>query len=257
MVGCAIAVQNSGRGVGEPSFPGNRLFTSLAPATRERLRPYTHSVHLAKGRRLYDLGSPISYVFFPLNGMIALFATTETADDISVALVGADGVVGVPPIVPAHGSPYAAAVEVPSEAYRVHAEAIWREFGRGEDLRAVMLASVDGLVRELVQAAVCHSAHALPHRVCRWLLMIRDCVHADTIDLTQEAIAHMLGATRPKVSVALASLEDQQLIRQWHGRLRILNPRGLALCSCECYRVLRDEAHGVLHTPTPAHHHPV
>jgi CRP-like cAMP-binding protein len=199
------------------------------------------SVHLAKGRMLADVGASVPHVFFPLNGMIALFATTEDADDIAVALVGADGLIGVPPVLAAHASAYAAVVEIPCDAYRLPSETLRGEIGREEDLHDTCLAFVDSLFAHVVQSALCHSHHALSRRLCRWLLTTRDCVRADTIDLTQESIAQMLGVTRPKLSIALAALEDQQLVRQRHGHIRIVNAPGLEACSCECYRVLRDQ----------------
>jgi hypothetical protein len=64
-------------------------------------------------------------------------------------------------------------------------------------------------------------------------------VQSDTIELTQEFIAHMLGMSRPKVSLALAHLEDERLIRQRHGRIDVVDARGLETVSCECYRALK------------------
>jgi CRP-like cAMP-binding protein len=224
----------------------NRLFESLSPQTRARLRPYIHTVHLEKGRTIYDVGTPVAHVFFPVRGMVALLATTEDAEAIEVAMVGADGIIGVPPLWPENTSPYEVVVQASCDAHRLSTEALLHEFKRGDDLQRMMLAYVDGLVRQLVQSAVCQSHHSLAQRLCRWLLSMRDGLGSDTIELTQESIAHMLGLSRPRVSVALTNLEEKQLIRQRHGRLRIVNPRGLEACSCECHRVLRD------HTPSHA-----
>jgi CRP-like cAMP-binding protein len=224
------------------SANANRLFTSLSLQTRARLQPYVQTVHLAKGRTLYDVGVPVRHVFFPLSGMVALLAMTEEGDAIEVAMVGTDGVVGVPPLWPDNTSPYEVVVQASCDAHRLTSDALLQEFKRGDDLQRVMLAYVDELVRQLVQSAVCHSHHSLAQRLCRWLLSMRDTLRSDTIELTQESIAHMLGLSRPRVSVALANLEEKDLIRQRHGRLRIVNPRGLEACSCECRRVLRGHA---------------
>jgi DNA-binding transcriptional MocR family regulator len=85
-------------------------------------------------------------------------------------------------------------------------------------------------------------------RLCSWLLAMRQVLHSDTIELTQEAIAHLLGLSRPKVSVALANLEDRQYIRSRHGRLRVLDPRALESCRCSCPRLTG----GLPALPTPA-----
>jgi CRP-like cAMP-binding protein len=212
-------------------------------------------VHLEKGRTVYGLGSPVRHVFFALSGMVALLATTEDAEAIAVAMVGSDGIIGVPPLWSEHTSPYEVVVQASCDAYRLSADALLHEFMRGDDLQRVVLGYVDGLVRQLVQAAVCHSYHSLAQRLCRWLLSMRDTLRADTIELTQESIAQMLGLSRPKVSVALANLEEQQLIRQRHGRLRIVNPRGLEACSCACHRALREPL-APSHIPISSRHAP-
>lgn len=225
----------------------NRLFEALSPQTRARLRPYVQTVHLAKGRTIYDVGAPVRYVFFPLGGLVALLATTEEAETIEAAMVGSDGVIGVPPLWASNTSPYDVIVQAPCEAHRLTSDAVFHEFRRGDDLQRVILEWVDGLVRQLAQSVVCHSHHSLAQRLCRWLLTMRDTLCSDIIELTQESIAHLLGLSRPRVSIALADLEDKQLIRQRHGRLRIVNPRGLETCSCACHRVLREP-----HAPSPA-----
>jgi CRP-like cAMP-binding protein len=83
---------------------------------------------------------------------------------------------------------------------------------------------------------VCHAFHPLTQRVCRWLLVSRDCAHANTFEHTQEFIAHMLGVSRPKVSHALVTLEARGLIHQGRGRIHIVDPHGLQRASCRCYR---------------------
>jgi CRP-like cAMP-binding protein len=218
---------------------GNRLVDSFAAETRDRLRPYTQLVHLAKGQVLYEASARVRFAYFPTNGMLSLLATTEAAQTVEVAMVGAAGFAGVPIILPPHTSPYNLVVQIASDSLRVSADALLTEFERSDDLRRLLLHYVHGLVCEVSQSAVCHKFHSLPQRLCRWLLVSRDCVASNTIELTQDFIAQMLGLSRPKVSVALTALEDKQLIRQRHGRIDIKNAAGLESCSCECYRLLK------------------
>jgi CRP-like cAMP-binding protein len=218
----------------------NRLFDALGPAARERLRPHVDLVNLTQGRVLSEPGDAPRYAFFPLDGMISLLASTEEGQALEVAMVGDDGFVGVPIVLNVRSSPYQVMVQVSSAAYRVHADAFAREFQRGEELHAIALTYVHGLMLQFVQSAICHSFHSLTPRLCRWLLVIRRCVHSNTIELTQECIAHMLGGSRPKVSHALVALEEKKLIHQGHGRVHIVDAQGLARSSCECYRGATD-----------------
>ena len=49
----------------------NRIFESLAPATRERLRPHVELVTLSKGRILCEPGDVPRFAYFPLDGMLS------------------------------------------------------------------------------------------------------------------------------------------------------------------------------------------
>jgi CRP-like cAMP-binding protein len=218
----------------------NRLYDALGFATRERLRPHLHQMNLTKGRVLFEPGDAPRYAFFPWDGMISLLASTDEGQSLEVATVGHHGFLGVPIVLNAQSSPWQAVVHVSCAAYRINADAVAREFQRGEDLHALTLTYVHDLMGQLVQSAVCHSFHSLTQRLCRWLLVSRDGVHSNTIELTQEFIAQRLGVSRSKVCHALVALEAQQLIHQGHGRVHIVDAAGLERLSCDCYRLNTD-----------------
>jgi CRP-like cAMP-binding protein len=219
---------------------GNRLFDALGSAARARLHAHVDLVRLSTGQALYGLGGALRYAYFPLDGMISLLASTADGDVLEVATVGDDGFVGVPIVLNVPTSPYDVIVQVSCAAHRVRADAVAREFQRGEDLHAVVLAYAHDLMQQLLTSSVCHTFHSLMQRLCRWLLIHRQGLRANTIDVTQEAIAHVLGASRPKVSQALVILEERHLIHQGHGRIHIVDRHGLARSSCACYPGTRD-----------------
>jgi CRP-like cAMP-binding protein len=231
-----------------PAPHANALFASLSLQTKDRLRPHVREARLEKGRTIQEIAAPIRHAYFPLNGLIALLTMTDDADAVEVAMIGSDGAVGPPPFSSTTPAAFAAVVQVSCDAYRLSVDALLHEFRRGEDLQTAMIAHADWLIQQVGQSAACQRYHSLTQRLCRWLLSMRETLHSDTIDLTQEAIAQLLGLSRPKVSVALANLEDRHYIHSRHGRLRILQPRGLEACSCACQRASR----GSLLSPSPA-----
>jgi CRP-like cAMP-binding protein len=154
----------------------NRLFDAFGPAARERLLPHVDLVNLTKGRVLCELGGASRYAFFPLDGMISLLGSTDDGEGLEVARVGDDGFVGVPLVLNVLESPYEAIVQVSCAAHRIRADAFARECQRGEDLHALVLAYIHGLMGQLVASSVCRSFHSLTQRLCRWLLINRDCL---------------------------------------------------------------------------------
>jgi len=214
----------------------NRLFESLGPATRERLRPHVELVTLTRARVLCEPGDALRYAYFPLDGMLSLLGITEDGHSLEVATVGNEGMVGVPLALHGSASPYQVLVQMSGTAYRVRGDAFLRECLRGEDLHAAALAYASEVLQQVVQSAVCHAFHPLTPRVCRWLLASRARAQANTLALTQECLAQMLGVSRPRVSHALVMLEARHLIHQGRARIHIIDPTGLQLASCQCSR---------------------
>jgi hypothetical protein len=69
------------------------------------------------------------------------------------------------------------------------------------------------------------------------LLRSRDLSASDTLALTQEFLADMLGVRRSSVSPVVVTLQRAGLIR--YSRGQILDLEGLRDASCECYGTVK------------------
>ena len=65
---------------------------------------------------------------------------------------------------------------------------------------------------QVAQLAACNRLHEVDQRLVRWLLMCQDRVDSESLPLTHEFLAQMLGTGRPSVSLAAADLENAGLI---------------------------------------------
>lgn len=217
----------------------NLLIDGLSASTRERLQPYTEFVHLAKGRLLADVDDVIRQTFFPVGGRISALALTESGDTIELAAIGNDGFTGVTVALGDRVSPHRLVVQIAGGAYRIPVDVVQRELQRSVDFQRAALHVVQRLLTQVTQSAMCLTFHPLPQRLCRWLLACYDGTQSNTIELTHEFLAQMLGVSRPKVSQALILLEAQHLIHQGHARIHLADRHGLERASCACYRRLR------------------
>jgi CRP-like cAMP-binding protein len=93
---------------------------------------------------------------------------------------------------------------------------------------------------QATQSAACNATHNFEQRLSRWLLITADRVNAGQFRMSQEFLAHMLGGTRPTVTVAAGHLKKEKLIEYRRGVITILDRMGLERRSCECYRIIRD-----------------
>ncbi|HMI54791.1 MAG TPA: helix-turn-helix domain-containing protein, partial [Gemmatimonadaceae bacterium] len=87
--------------------------------------------------------------------------------------------------------------------------------------------------------------HSIPERSARWLLHAQDRT-GDRINLTQQALAGLLGVQRTTVNAVLQSLEQDGLIATGRGVIRVIERPGLMRRSCECYQRLEDHFDAVI-----------
>lgn len=221
----------------------NGLLAQLSDDEQRRLRPYLELIPLPKGKTLYHCGDAPRFAYFPVSGLVSILATTVAGDVLEVALVGRGGFIGIPVVMqtPARCE---VRVQVAGEAVRVRSDVLLGEFKKGLTLQRLLLQDVDRVLAHTAQLALCLRHHSVTERLCRWLLVAIDCIGADTIDLTQEAIAEILGSPRTAVSTAATALQDEGFIRQRHGHLRILRRAGLERWACECYRTMTPSTTG-------------
>jgi CRP-like cAMP-binding protein len=114
--------------------------------------------------------------------------------------------------------------------------------GQHPGLRYRLSLYADMLAAEHRQSAACLARHEVVPRLARWLLRSQDRVGGKEIPLTQEYLAHMLGAQRSTVSVAAGELEKIGAIRNARGRVTVTDRPALEATACECYAAMRERS---------------
>ena len=224
-----------------PSLLGNRLLAALPPEDAARLLPQLAPVSWALGDVLYEPDRLMAYLYFPTTAVVSLIYTMLDGTTAEMGLVGQEGVVGIALFMGGDTTPNRAIVQVAGEAFRLPAPALRTEFQRGGAVQGALLRYTQALITQISQTAVCNRLHAIEQRLCRWLLLTRDRVPTDQVQMTQEFLAHMLGVRREGVTVAAQHLQEAGLIRYTRGHITILDRPGLEATTCECYQVVRNE----------------
>lgn len=220
---------------------GNRILAALPAEQFARLQQHLSPVSLERDKVLYITGAEIRYVYFPTSGLVSLLSTTETGSTVEAAMVGNEGIIGLPVILKNKMIPFEVTVQTKTDAYRIKAEDLQEEFDRGEALHELILRYLNVLIAEISQAALCHRFHTVEEALGRWLLLAQDRLRADSLNLTQEIISHALGVPRTGVTMAAGTLQRAGLIRYSRGKIAIVDRARLEANSCECFRIIRDE----------------
>jgi Mn-dependent DtxR family transcriptional regulator len=71
--------------------------------------------------------------------------------------------------------------------------------------------------------------------------MTEDRLLADTMPLTQEFLAHMLGTRRSSVTVAAGTLQKAGMISYTRGSVTIVDRERLEDAACDCYAIVQRQ----------------
>ena len=226
----------------EPLPRGNRILDALPERDRVRLSDRLEPVRLELKQQLYTPGERIDSVYFPLRAVASLLNLLEYTEGVEVATIGNEGLVGLSVSwAVSHANPRELVqAQVPGETLRMDADAFSAELAAQGPLSALVQRYTHAFFAQVSQQVACNGLHSIQERCARWLLLTHDRVGVDEFPLTQEFLAQMLGARRPTVSTAAATLQQAGFIQYRRGQIRITNRQGLEGASCECYGVVRE-----------------
>src|SRR3954469_16454008 len=205
--------------------PGrNLLLASLPPHELARLAPSLEPISFTLADQLYRADQPLSHVYFLVRGMVSIVRTTSDGATVEVGPVGRDGMVGIPVFLDADTDPlHACAQVVPCEALSLPAEALRAARDELPGLRRIISRYISWSHTGMAQWVACARLHEAPQRMARWLLMCHDRLEGNTLALTHEFLAQMLGVRRPTVSLAASTLQKSGLIHYSRGVVSILD----------------------------------
>jgi Mn-dependent DtxR family transcriptional regulator len=87
---------------------------------------------------------------------------------------------------------------------------------------------------------VCNRHHSIEQQLCRWLLSL-DRLEGNSLAMTQDLIATMLGVRREGVTDSAGWLQRAGLISYTRGHVMLLDRPALERRVCECYAVVKRE----------------
>jgi CRP-like cAMP-binding protein len=233
----------------------NQLLSALVNQQYQHLVPHLQRVDLALGDVVYTVGRTIEHVYFPEDAVVSLLATLENGATTEVGLVGREGMVGLTVFLGGASTPERAIVQLAGSALRMKASVLRDEIRLGSSLHLLLLRYTRSFLALMSQSVVCSQHHSLDQRFARWLLMMHDYSESDTLNLTHEMVAGMIGTRRAGVTMAALALREKNLVSATRGRISILDRPGLEAAACECYSIIRQEF-SRLHTSQVVGHPP-
>jgi CRP-like cAMP-binding protein len=217
----------------------NFVLQAMSEADRSALKGEMHEISLISGEVLYEPDYPADWVYFPSTAVVSVITVMADGRMVESDTVGYESVVGVLAALGASVSITRTFTQIPGTATRISASALRRQADASSGLRRLLVRHSQANLAQAHQSVACNALHTVGQRLCRWLLMSQDRTASDTVQLTQQYLATMVGVQRTTVTQALSELTGAGLIRQGRGRIEIFNRAGLEARTCECYQAVR------------------
>jgi CRP-like cAMP-binding protein len=226
-------------GTGAPSARANALLAALPRAVYRRLLPELQVSTLQPSEVLCRPNERMKFAYFPTDSIVAVMYGTDEAGSMAKAWpVGREGMLGISLFLGVERLDNQTEVQVAGTAFRIPAAALMAEFRQAGALQRLLLRYAFGLIMQASQLGVCNHCHPIEQRLCRLLLLAFDRVGAREIDLTQQRIAELLGVRRVSVTHAAMRLQRNHVIEYVRGRVRLVDRKKLAECSCVCAGII-------------------
>jgi CRP-like cAMP-binding protein len=226
--------------------PRNLILAQLPDAEYEPLAKFLVPVDLPLEMRLSEPNEPIEYVYFLNSGLISTDALTEKGESVEVGVIGREGFAGLPALLDQPQMSHSVMMQGSGEGLRIRSSILRDQFLKGGMLQRLVHAFAYLQLVQVSQSVLCNRMHEVDARLARWLLTSADRMESESLNLTQEFLAQMLGVQRSTVTVAAGDLQRAGLIGYSRGKIHILDRPKLIKTACECYQIVSASYQRVL-----------
>jgi DNA-binding transcriptional regulator YhcF (GntR family) len=236
--------------------PYNNLIRRLSAADYALIAPHLTTEEAAGGNLLYSPGDDVQVVHFPCGPTLASYlVANEDGRDVETILVGREGAVGgivsngfLPAytrIVVKFGGPLVRMPVGKLDAAKL----------QSRSLRSVFARYADCMLAQMFQSTACNAIHSIEQRTAKWIISAIERTDGDdTVPLTHEQLATLLGVGRSYTSRVMQSFKAEGILETRRGAIRIRDFDGLKQRSCRCNEAVKTHFEEVLSGVYPTDH---
>jgi CRP-like cAMP-binding protein len=221
--------------------PRNQLLAAMSVADLALLQAHMQSVPMPLLKDLERSNRPIDTVYFMEAGIASVVAVQSDETEIEVGLIGREGMSGTTVLLGDDQSPHHTYIQVAGEAQRIALKELRKAMEASGTLQRFLLKYVQVFMTQTAHTAIANARAHIDQRLARWILMAHDRIEDDTVPLTHEFLALMLGVRRAGVTEALQSLKAKNLIDTGRNKIIVRNRKGLEKVAGEAYGVPEKE----------------
>jgi CRP-like cAMP-binding protein len=191
----------------------NHLLATLQPDDLALIEPHLEPIDMPFRFQIEMPQRPITYVYFPQDGVVSIVATGPREHSIEVGIIGRDGFAGHAVTMGADRTANTSFVQLAGRGLRMRTDQFRGALRKSASFQRAMLTFVHAFSIQASHTALANGRGTLEQRLARWLLMAHDRMENSRLRLTHELLSIMLGVQRPTVSLALQKMEVSGAIK--------------------------------------------
>ena len=202
------------------------LFAGVSP---EALKPMAEAMRerqLAAGELLCGRGDPGDHLFVVIEGRLRVSVVTSEGRELSMRIVSEGEMAGEIAVFEGGARTTDITAIQPSRVASLAADRFFAAYDADPKISRNALKLLCGRLRDTTSQLETIALYPIEQRLARLLIVALSGVEATpgrrtpvALDLSQTEIAQLLGATRPKINVALGRLEQAGALRRTSDRL--------------------------------------
>jgi CRP-like cAMP-binding protein len=215
--------------------PGNNLLRLLRADDFVLLAPHLEERPRQVGDLLYNPGDNVELVYFPSGpSLVSYQVANEDGRDVETVLVGREGAVGG--IVSlGHLPAYCRiVVKYPGPVAQLRVSVLQDAKSKSSTLRFLFARYADCLLAQIFQSTACNAIHSIEQRTAKWILAAIERTGDETVPLTHEQLATMLGVGRSYTSRVIQTFKAENILETKRAALVVRNFDALKLRACQC-----------------------
>ncbi len=230
-----MTLESAGRG--DPRR--NAILRQLADADRQALLGASSLVPIIPGRAIVSTATAHRAVYFPLKGIASFSIELEDGAAIDAAIIGAEGVLQVPPYVEHFDLNITLRGQLPGEALAVSQDVFEAQTRRSAQLGDLVMRHRGLMIGALSMSIACARFHEVRRQYARWILAFHDHAGHECFPVTQDLLGSIIGVRRATITSIAQRMKQEGMIDYRRGEVCIRDRKGLEAVACECYHTLQ------------------
>lgn len=222
-------------------LPQNGVLAALPEDVRARLLPHLALADLPAGQQLGQPSGNFARAYFPVAGVVTLVQGAPDGGERVSALVGSEGVVGLPKFM-SDASVTRVAVQSAGYGLALGRDQLLEEWARGGTFMRLLMRYSRALAAQKVILNACRSLHSLEQQLGSLLLMSLDRLSGQDVVLNQDHVAPLFGSTGQQLAAAVDRLREAGAA-SWRrpGVFAVRDCAALRTLACACERRVASE----------------